>query len=147
MYSFGRFVVASIILVLVGTAPSSATCVPRNIGTPAPQDPVARALAAQSTCPKNTAEFTEALKQLGARMEPTMVNFAGFHNPDAGEFFIFEIVSRIWPRQRFDVSLPCGGDDGALSGKTPTGLDSGNRAANETDIVLFGPHFVCSDAA
>jgi hypothetical protein len=28
-----------------------------------------------------------------AHMEPTMVNFVGFHNPDPGAFFIFEIVS------------------------------------------------------
>jgi hypothetical protein len=38
-------------------------------------------------------EFVAALERLGARMEPTMVNFVGFHNPDAGAFFIFEIVS------------------------------------------------------
>jgi len=50
-------------------------------------------LAAQSACPKNAAEWVDALKRAGARMEPTMVNFVGFHNPDAGAFFIFEIVS------------------------------------------------------
>jgi hypothetical protein len=50
-------------------------------------------LAAQRTCPKNAIEFVEALEQLGARMEPTVVNFVGFNNPDPGAFFIFEIVS------------------------------------------------------
>jgi hypothetical protein len=50
-------------------------------------------LAAQSTCPKNAVEWVDALKRAGARMEPTVVNFAGFHNPDEGAFFIFEIVS------------------------------------------------------
>jgi hypothetical protein len=30
---------------------------------------------------------------LGAVLEPTVVNFVGFHNPNAGAFFFFEIVS------------------------------------------------------
>src|SRR3954447_8651129 len=93
MFSFGRSVVAGItLLVLVGATASWASCI-RDLATPAPQDPVARALAAQSTCPKTPAEFTEVLKRLGARMKPTMVNFAGFHSPERAGFFIFEIVS------------------------------------------------------
>ena len=70
-----------------------AACVPQNLATPAPRDPVAQVLAAQSACPKDAVEFVAALKRLGVRMEPTMVNFVGFHNPDAGAFFIFEIAS------------------------------------------------------
>jgi len=71
-----------------------AACVPENLLSPAPQDPVARVLAEQDACPSNAVEFVERLKRSGARLEPTMVNFRGFHNPKDGAFFIFEIVSR-----------------------------------------------------
>jgi hypothetical protein len=70
-----------------------AACIPKNLETPAPQDPVVRVLSAQNACPKDAIEFVDVLKRSGARMEPTMVNFVGFHNPDPGAFFIFEIVS------------------------------------------------------
>jgi hypothetical protein len=60
---------------------------------PSAKDPLVRLLAAQDSCPKNAAEFVDALKRAGARSEPTMVNFVGFHNPDAGAFFIFESVT------------------------------------------------------
>ena len=83
----------ALMLEIAGTAPGRADCSPENLATPAPQDPVARVLAAQRTCPKNAIEFVKALEQLGARMEPTVVNFVGFHNPDPGAFFIFETVS------------------------------------------------------
>lgn len=72
---------------------SRAACIPQNLAVPSPGDPVARVLVLQKTCPQNAMEFVAALKELGARMEPTMVNFIGFHNPDPGAFFIFEIVS------------------------------------------------------
>jgi hypothetical protein len=83
----------ALMLEIAGATPGRADCIPGNLATPAPKDPVARVLAAQRTCPKNAIEFVEALEQLGARMEPTVVNFVGFHNPDPGAFFIFEIVS------------------------------------------------------
>jgi len=83
----------ALMLEIAGTAPGRANCIPGSLATPAPQDPVARVLAAQRTCPKNAIEFVKALEQLGARMEPTVVNFAGFNNPDPGAFFFFEIVS------------------------------------------------------
>ena len=93
--NFGTSAVFGIALMLeiAGTAPGRANCIPEDLATPAPQDPVARVLAAQRTCPKNAIEFVKALDQLGARMEPTIVNFVGFHNPDPGAFFFFEIVS------------------------------------------------------
>jgi hypothetical protein len=47
----------------------------------------------QDKCPANANEFGEILKGLGGHLEPTMVNFGGFHNPASGAFFIFEIVS------------------------------------------------------
>jgi len=69
-----------------------AACIPQDLGTPAPQDPVARILAAQSACPKDAVTFVGILRQLGARLEPTVVDFVGFHNPEPVLFF-FEIVS------------------------------------------------------
>jgi hypothetical protein len=78
---------------LVCAPPSHASCIPKGLATPAPQDPVARVLAKQNACPKNAVEFVDVLKRSGARLEPTMVNFVGFHNPDPGAFFIFEIAS------------------------------------------------------
>jgi hypothetical protein len=93
--NFGTYAMFGIALMLeiAGTTPGRADCIPGNLATPAPRDPVARVLAAQRTCPKDAIGFVEALEQLGARMEPTAVNFVGFHNPDPGAFFIFEIVS------------------------------------------------------
>jgi hypothetical protein len=82
-----------LLLGLISGPHSYAACIPKDLATPAPQDPVARVLAAQKACPKTAVEFVDVLKRLGARLEPTMVNFVGFHNPDAGAFFIFEIVS------------------------------------------------------
>jgi len=72
--------------------PAEAACIPKSLPKPAPQDPVARLLAAQSACAKDAVAFVGALKKDGVRLEPTMVNFDGFHNP--GGFFIFEIASR-----------------------------------------------------
>jgi hypothetical protein len=93
--SIRNFIVATTVLTL-GLAcapPCYAACIPKGLATPAPQDPVARVLAAQNACPKNAVEFVDVLKRSGARLEPTMVNFVGLHNPDPGAFFIFEIVS------------------------------------------------------
>src|SRR5262245_4843846 len=86
-------IVATTVLGLTCAPSAHAACIPKGLAMPAPQDPVARVLAAQDACPKNAVEFVDVLKRFGARLEPTMVNFAGFHNPDAGAFFIFEIVS------------------------------------------------------
>ena len=95
MHGNWRSIMTGTVLIfgLACAAPCRAACIPQGLATPAPQDPVVRVLAAQSACPKNAAEWVDALKRAGARMEPTMVNFVGFHNPDAGAFFIFEIVS------------------------------------------------------
>ena len=84
---------ALLILGIAFPARSGAACVPTNLATPSPKDPVARVLAGQPACPKNAIEFRELFKRSGARLEPTMVNFVGFHNPDPGAFFVFEIVS------------------------------------------------------
>jgi hypothetical protein len=90
-----RIIVTGVLLLLAIAFPagSRAACVPTNLATPSPRDPVARVLAAQQTCPRNAIEFRGLLKRSGARLEPTMVNFVGFHNPDPGAFFVFEIAS------------------------------------------------------
>ena len=95
IHDLGRFIAAGIVLTatMAATDPARAACTPQKLATPAPQDPVVRVLAAQDQCPKNAVEFVHALERLGARMEPTMVNFVGFHNSDPGAFFFFEIVS------------------------------------------------------
>jgi hypothetical protein len=92
-------IITAVVLVLgvVFTTLCHAACTVQKLATPAPKDPVARVLAAQDACPRTPREFVEALKRLGARMEPTVVNFVGFHNPDAGAFFFFEIVSNAPP--------------------------------------------------
>jgi hypothetical protein len=43
-----------LIFVFVSTVLSRAACIPRNLATPAPKDPVASALAQQDACPKSS---------------------------------------------------------------------------------------------
>ena len=95
MKSIGRSIIAGTvcILALAFAGVSRAACVPHNLATPAPRDPVALVLAQQAACPKNPVQFVDMLQRAGARLEPTMVNFVGFHNPGPGAFFIFEIAS------------------------------------------------------
>ena len=82
---------AALMLGLTYASHCNAACTPQDVEGPTPKDPVFRLLAAQDSCPRNATELIDALKRSGARSEPTMVNFAGFHNP--GAFFIFEIVT------------------------------------------------------
>ena len=84
---------AAAILVLASAVTVRAACIPADLPAPAPGDPVARVLSQQDTCPKTAIAFRNLLKRSGARLEPTMVNFVGFHNPDPGAFFVFEIAS------------------------------------------------------
>src|SRR5262249_5094563 len=59
------------------------------------QDALAVLLKAQDRCPLTTLDFLKLVEGSGGRLEPTMVNFRGFHNQDldSGVFFLFEIVS------------------------------------------------------
>jgi hypothetical protein len=134
MRSFERSTLAGIVLMfgLAGAAPAWANCVPRNLATPAPQDPVSRVLAGQSACPKNAIEFVAALEGIGARMQPTMVNFVGFHNPDPGAFFIFEIVSTAGSPPSILTIEP--GD--LLFGHFTTATDSGQLVSNQQGLVI-----------
>jgi hypothetical protein len=112
--------------------PTRAACTPRNLATPAPQDPVARVLAQLNACPKNAMEFVDALKRSGARMEPTMVNFVGFHNPGPGAFFIFEIVS-IGGAPPSTLTIQRGD---LLFGHFTTATGDGRLVSNQTGLVI-----------
>jgi hypothetical protein len=128
-------IIAGAVLVfgLACATPGRAACIPKKeLATPAPQDPVARVLAAQTACPKNAVEFVEVLKRAGARMEPTMVNFAGFHNPDAGAFFIFEIASSDGAAPS-TLTIPRGD---LLFGHFTAVADGGRLVSNESDLVI-----------
>jgi len=109
-----------------------AACIPQGLATPAPRDPVALVLAAQDSCPKDAMEFVDILKRSGARLEPTMVNFEGFHNPDSGGFFIFEIVSSDGaPSATFTIER---GD--MLFGHFTTATDDGQLVSNRSNLVI-----------
>jgi hypothetical protein len=84
---------AAVLCLLISVGRTFAACVPGNLPSPSPKDPVALVLAQQPTCPSTAIEFRNIFKKAGARLEPTMVNFVGFHNPDPGAFFVFEIAS------------------------------------------------------
>jgi hypothetical protein len=57
------------------------------------QDALAVLLRAQDQCPLTTLDFLNLVESGGGRLEPTLVNFQGFNDPDDGNFFLFEIVS------------------------------------------------------
>jgi hypothetical protein len=57
------------------------------------QDALAVLLRAQDRCPLTTLDFLNLVEGGEGRLEPTMVNFQGFNDPDDGNFFLFEIVS------------------------------------------------------
>src|SRR2546425_6833202 len=70
-----------------------AECIPEHAPPQPNQDALARLLKAQDRCPVTTNDFLNLVERNGAKLEPTMVNFLGFHNPDPGVFFLFQIVS------------------------------------------------------
>ena len=91
-----------------------------------------RVLATQTACPKDPVEFVDALRKLGVRSEPTMVNFRGFHSPDLGAFFIFESAST-------EGSQPGGlsiGRGDLLFGHFTTATGDGRLVANKEDLVI-----------
>jgi hypothetical protein len=81
-------------VVLLFAAPlSEAACIPRDSPTQPNQDALAMVLKAQARCPLTTPDFLNLIEGAGAKLDTTMVNFRGFHNPDRGDFFLFQIVS------------------------------------------------------
>ena len=88
-----RCVVLATVMTLLFTGTGRAACIPTDSPQTRNHDAVARVLELQPACPVDALAFRNLLKRAGARLEPTMVNFVGFHNPDPGAFFIFEIAS------------------------------------------------------
>jgi hypothetical protein len=123
------------VLMFVFSSPflSRAACVPRNLATPAPKDPVARVLALQNTCPKSAAEFGDIVKRLGARLEPTMVNFTGFHNPAPGAFFIFEIASTAGGAPPATITIDRGD---LLFGHFTGATNDGRLVSNQSGLTI-----------
>src|SRR5262249_52614814 len=85
------------VMLLFAARLCQAACVPMDttkLPNPRPnQDALALLLKPQAKCPLTTPDFLKLVQGRGARLEPTMVNFLGFHNPDPGIFFLFENVS------------------------------------------------------
>ena len=127
--------VASAVLILASglAMPASAACTPQNLSKPAPRDPVARVLTQQEACPKTAIAFRNLLKRSGARLEPTMVNFVGFHNPDPGAFFVFEIVSTAVGGSRSQVTIDRGD---LVFGHFTGATDDGRLVANTDGLVI-----------
>jgi len=110
-----------------------AACIPENLAAPGPQDPVARVLAQQSECPKSAVDLVDILQRAGARLEPTMVNFVGFHNPEAGAFFIFEIVSSSGTGSSSSLDIQRGD---LLFGHFTTATNDGRLVSNKSELVI-----------
>jgi len=129
------FIMAGTVLlfVLVSAALARAACIPKNLATPAPKDPVARVLAQQNTCPKNAMQFGDILKRLGARLEPTMVNFVGFHKPASGAFFVFEIVSTAGSAPVSTLTIERGD---LLFGHFTAATNDGRLVSNQSELVI-----------
>jgi hypothetical protein len=70
-----------------------AECIPEHAPPQPNQDALARLLKGQDKCPLTTQDFLNVVEGNGAKLETTMVNFLGFHDPDPGVFFLFQIVS------------------------------------------------------
>lgn len=130
-----RFMTTGAVLIFAfsSVAVSRAACIPKNLATPAPRDPVARVLALQNTCPKNAMEFSDIFKRLGARLEPTMVNFVGFHNPAPGAFFIFEIASTAGGVPPSSLAIERGD---LLFGHFTTATNGGGLVSNQSGLVI-----------
>ena len=77
--------------------------------------------------------FRNMLKRAGARLEPTMVNFEGFHNPDKGAFFVFEIVSTAIDTIASPVPIQRGD---LLFGHFTRATDDGRLVPNTSGLVI-----------
>src|SRR5262249_48372248 len=93
------------------------------------QDPVARLLASSTSCPTDVFSFRKLLITEGATIQTSVVNNQGFHNPDIGNFSLFEIVSGSLPRLALKV------DPGQFFFGHFTGKQNGTLVANQTPEV------------
>src|SRR5580693_9097378 len=83
MRKLTRLLNATGVLLLVARL-CQAECVPEHAPLQPNQDALARLLKAQDRCPVTTPDFLNLVEGSGAKLETTMVNFLGFHNPDPG---------------------------------------------------------------
>jgi len=96
MMTTGAFVQVLVIAATFGGTISRAACFPGNSqGLPVTtnRDPVAIVLAASQKCPVNVFEFRDQILKAGGKIESAIVNNQGFHNPNVGNFSLFEMVS------------------------------------------------------
>jgi hypothetical protein len=128
-----RIVGVAVVILLTVAGRSFATCVPGDLPTPQPRDPVVRVLAQQASCPRTAIEFRNILKQAGAGLEPTMVNFVGFHNPGPGAFFVFEIASGALTGPLSDLSLQRGD---LVFGHFTTATGDGRLVSNRQGLTI-----------
>lgn len=56
-------------------------------------DPLAKVLGSDLPCPSNVFELRSRLVTSGAKIKTTLVGNRGFHNPTAGSFSLFEMVT------------------------------------------------------
>jgi hypothetical protein len=70
-----------------------AECIPGHSPSQPNQDALALLLKTQDRCPVTTPDFLNLVERSGAKLETTMVNFLGFHDPDPGALFLFQIIS------------------------------------------------------
>ena len=57
------------------------------------QDVLARILATSNPCPRNVVELRQQIASRGGTFATAFINNRGFHNPNAGSFSLFEIVT------------------------------------------------------
>src|SRR4030095_7754384 len=57
------------------------------------QDALARILATSNPCPRNVVELRQQIASRGGTFATAFINNRGFHNPNAGSFSLFEIVT------------------------------------------------------
>ena len=78
-------------LVLLAQPP----CVAPRPGPPAParQDALARLLASSEPCPRDVLALRTRIRNAGGAFSTAFINNRGFHNPRAGSFSLFEMVT------------------------------------------------------
>src|SRR5262245_52824856 len=83
-----------VLSVLLLAAPlAQGACAIDGASPQANHDPLALVLQGQDKCPLTAIDFRNLLERSGLRLETTEVDFMGFHNPNLGALFLFEIVS------------------------------------------------------
>lgn len=91
--------VSTLLLVSVGFETSAfgaqPTCTPVRNGRPVTgnQDALAQLLAKGGACPRDVVALRARIKEHGGTLSTAFINNRGFHNPAAGSFSLFEVVT------------------------------------------------------